>query len=57
VFGFFTLGTIMAHPNNDAGDDDEGLPQPDTPPIPPGGKPEDPDRLLPQPDTPPIPPP
>ena len=46
----------MAHPNSDPADDD-GLPQPDTPPIPPSDRPEEPDKLLPQPDTPPIPPP
>jgi hypothetical protein len=45
----------MAHPNSDT-DEDRGLPQPDTPPIPPGAKPENPDKLLPQPDTPPVPP-
>ena len=46
----------MAHPNSGVGDEDSGLPQPDTPPIPPSA-PEDPDKLLPQPDTPLIPPP
>ncbi len=46
----------MAHPNGRPEQDEDGLPQPDTPPIPPSDRPEDPDKLLPQPDTPPIPP-